>query len=201
MDATFLVDWPFGPVAGLVVGALLLFAGRRLFWFLVGAVGFLAGFYLAEQLLALDELWPALLVGILAGLAGAFLAVLLQRVAIGLAGFLVGGSAAVAVAEAAFGPQEGEWILFLVFGVLSAVILALVFEAALIVLSSLLGAAIVLDAAPVDGVEGVVPFLVLAALGMAAQSATRPRREGKRQRRRDRRRRRQVAQRQAERRD
>lgn len=175
MDAGFLVDWPFGPVAGLVVGALLLFAGRRLFWFLVGAVGFVAGFYLAGLWLGDEAGWLVLGIGLLVGIAGAFLAVLLQKLAIGIAGFLIGGSAAVQVAEAAFGPIQGDWILFLVFGILAAVLLVMVFEAALIVLSSLYGAALVLDAVPLEGVEGLLPFLVLAAVGMAAQAFTRPR--------------------------
>lgn len=187
MDVGDFVNWPFGPVAGLVVGSLLLFAGRRLFWFLVGAVGFLLGFYLAGLWLDLQPPWLALLAGLLVGIGGAFLAVLVQRAAIAVAGFLVGGSLAVRLAEAAFQPLEGEWLIFLIAGVASAVVLVLVFEAALIVLSSLFGAALVLDAVPLEGAEGALPFLILAAVGMAAQAFTRPGKdEAERERRRKR---------------
>jgi uncharacterized membrane protein YuzA (DUF378 family) len=62
----------------LVVGAILLFFGRRLFWLFVGAVGFLSGFELAEQLFGVEPGWVAFAVGLLVGGAAAVLAMFFQ---------------------------------------------------------------------------------------------------------------------------
>lgn len=179
---------PFGPVLALVLGALLLFAGRRLFWFAIGAVGFLAGFWAADRLLGLEETWLLLGVGILLGIVGAVLAVLLQRLAIALAGFLVGGGAGAWVAVEVFAaPEAAQWVAFAVVGLLAAVVAAFLFEAALIVITALLGAALVAQALPLGTLASSVVLLVLTALGIVAQAFTRPDREGHRKRRRHRR--------------
>jgi len=185
MDTALLIESPFTPWLGLLVGALLLFAGRRLFWFLVAAVGFLLGYQLASQWLGFEQLWVQLLVALVVGAAAAFLAVLLQRLAIGLAGFLIGGSAAAWIAGTAYGASAGvQWAAFVIGGILAAVVAGLLFDAALVVLSALLGASFVVQALPGLGVELVgagptVAFLVLAAVGMGTQAL------GGRRRRRD----------------
>lgn len=177
----FFADLPFGPVVALVVGALLLLAGRRLFWFAVGVVGFLAGFLLAARLLTGQQVWVELVAGLFAGLLGAGLAVLLQRFAVALAGFLVGGAGAAWIAESVLAVPEGAaWVVFVVAGVLCALVAALLFEGALIVISALLGAALVVDALSLAPTVAALAFLALAALGMAAQTFTRPRREERR---------------------
>ncbi len=173
----FLLESPFTPLVGALVGLVLLLAGRRLFWLLVGAVGFLFGFHLAQGWLGLDELWLRLAVAALVGIAGAFLAVLLQRLAIGIAGFLLGGAAAGWAAEVAFGLPEGAaWVAFFIGGIVAAVIAGFLFEFALIVLSSLLGASLIVQAAVAwPGVDlgataQAITFLVLTAVGLAAQA-------------------------------
>lgn len=187
METAWLIESPFTPLIGVLVGALLLFAGRRLFWFLVAAVGFLVGWHLASSWLGVEALWLRLLAGVLLGLAGGFLAVLLQKIAIGLAGFVLGGSAAAGLAETAFGAGEAaQWGVFVVAGIVAAVLAGLLFAAALVVLSALLGASFVVQALPGLGVElpasgPPVVFLLLAAVGMAAQALG-----GRRARRRER---------------
>lgn len=183
--AGLVTDLPFGPVVGLVLGALLLLAGRRLFWFAVGIVGFVAGFTLAARLFTGQEPWVELLAGIFAGLLGAGLAVLLQRFAVAVAGFLVGGAGAAWIAETAFAvPEAAGWVVFLVAGVVCALVASLLFEAALIVISALLGAAMVVDAVALGAPIAAVAFLALAALGMAVQTFTRPRERNRHRRRR-----------------
>jgi len=182
MDTALLIESPFSPLLGLLVGALLLFAGRRLFWFLVAAVGFLLGYQLASQGLGFEELWLQLLVAVVVGVAAAVLAVVLQRLAIGLAGFVIGGAAAAWFAGTAFGASVGvQWAAFVIGGLLAAVVAGLLFDAALVVLSALLGASFVVQALPGLGVElagsaPIVAFLVLAAVGMGTQALGRPRR-------------------------
>lgn len=181
-EAMFLIDSPFTPLVGALVGAVLLLAGRRVFWLLVAAVGFLLGVHLAQRWLGLDEIWLRLLVGALFGLVGAFLAVLLQRFAIAVVGFLLGGTAAGWVAETALSLPEGAaWIAFLVGGILAALVSGFLFEMALVVLSSLLGASLVVQAlAGVPSLDlsttgQVAAFVALTVLGLVAQ-ALQPRR-------------------------
>ena len=172
----WVIESPFGPWVGLLVGALLLFAGRRLFWFLVAAVGFLVGWHLAGEWLGLEEPWLRIGVALLAGIAGGVLAVLLQKIAIGIAGFVLGGTAAAWFAANALGAGTGvQWAAFVIAGIVAAIVAGLLFEAALVVLSALLGASFVVQALPGAGVEMPrtwlpVVFLVLAAVGMAAQA-------------------------------
>src|SRR3990172_7787956 len=79
------------PTVSLILGAILLILGRKLFWIFVGAIGFLVGFNPAAQYLAEQPIWVILLIAIVAGIIGSVLAVVLQRVATLVAGFLAGG--------------------------------------------------------------------------------------------------------------
>src|SRR5439155_24821137 len=72
----------------IVLGVLLLVAGRRLYWLFVGAVGFLIGMRIAERFFPQEGSWQYLLIVVLAGLAGVLLAMVIQRIAVLLAGAL-----------------------------------------------------------------------------------------------------------------
>lgn len=58
-------------------GGALLFLGRKLYWFFVGAVGFVVGLSLATQWLQGGSEIVILLVGIVIGVVGALLALVL----------------------------------------------------------------------------------------------------------------------------
>jgi len=74
----------------VLVGAFLLGFGRSLYWLFVGGVGFLAANTLASRLLEGSPRMLVLAIAVAAGLLGALLAILLQKFAVGLAGFLAG---------------------------------------------------------------------------------------------------------------
>jgi len=168
--------WPFGPTLAVVLGALLILFGRRLFWLAVGTVGFLAGFGLAGGWGA-DRGTVALVVGLLAGVLGAILAVILQRLAIGLAGFVVGGFLALGIAGALGYELGGFWWLVFLAGAISTAILAgYLFELALVLVTSVTGAALVTDALVPEGLAAVGAFLLLTALGVFVQSSAARRR-------------------------
>src|SRR3974377_1590177 len=88
------------PTIGILVGAAILLLGRKLFWLFVGAMGFVLGAEIATQVT--HEPVLILLVAIGLGILGALLAVLFQKVAVGLVGFFAGGRIAVALAAAFF---------------------------------------------------------------------------------------------------
>ena len=77
-------------IINLILGGGLLVAGRKLFWLFVGAAGFLTGIQLADRFWQGPELL-AIIIGLVIGIIFALLAIFLQGLVIGAAGFLIGG--------------------------------------------------------------------------------------------------------------
>jgi hypothetical protein len=134
-------------VMHLVVGVTLLSSGYKLFWLFVGSIGFAAGYSYAHELFSPESDLLVLFVAMIVGLVGALLAVFLQRVSIVLAGFLGGGYIALNILPL-LGIRTEELILSMAIlgGILGAGLLFLLFDWALILLSSLLGALLVVQA-------------------------------------------------------
>jgi hypothetical protein len=73
------------PTVGVLVGVAVLLLGRRLFWLFVGAIGFVFGAQIAAQFTHQPASSPVvLLVAIAFGIIGALLAIMLQKIAIGI---------------------------------------------------------------------------------------------------------------------
>jgi hypothetical protein len=129
----------------IVLGGVLLVLSRKLFWLFVGAVGFAFGVYLAQRLLPGLPEWAFLAAGLLLAFIGVGLAMTLQKLAIGLAGFIAGGWVAVwLLGLLAIDAGGFQWLVFIVGGILGAILLTALFEWGLILLSSLVGANLVL---------------------------------------------------------
>lgn len=80
----------------VVVGFLFLISGRRLFWLFVGCLGAVTGMLVMEPFIGNVD-WPVIVLVIaMAGVCGAVLAIVFQKGAVGLSGFLAGGYLAVA---------------------------------------------------------------------------------------------------------
>ena len=125
----------------ILVGFLLLVLGRRLYWLFVAAVGFLYGLELAPRLLPGQSQTMIVIIALGLALLGALLAVVATKVALGVAGFVTAGGIA-AVLLQHFAIDSGVIVLgiYIIAGVIGAVLFLLLFDAALIVLSSLAGA-------------------------------------------------------------
>lgn len=171
------LDGALTPVLALIVGAVLLVAGRRLFWLAVGAAGFVLALVVALRFLDPEPLWLLLVLALVAGVAGAVLAILLQRLAVALAGFLAGGWAGLAL-WIQLGGAEGWPALgaFLVAGLIVAIVAGAVFELALVVVSALIGALLVAGGIGADGLFGLALVAVLTVAGSLVQSSFRRRR-------------------------
>jgi len=161
----------------LIVGAALLIFGRKVFWLFVAGVGFLAGLYLSTQTIQLESGWAVLGVAVAGGLLGALLALVLQSVGVGLAGFLGGGYVAMTLVESLGWGQSlladlpyRSWVVFILGGILGAVLMGALFDWALIILSSGMGATLITQVAPVQGVEQGLIFVVLLAVGIVVQA-------------------------------
>src|SRR5437870_6801021 len=90
------------PILSVLIGAVILFFGRKLFWLCVAAVGFAAGVEVAPHLVHEPSAILSLSVAIVFSFIGALLALFLQKVAIAMAGFLASGPLTVAVVTSFF---------------------------------------------------------------------------------------------------
>lgn len=153
----------------LAAGVILLVAGRRVYWLLVGLVGFVLGYGLAAEFLH-GPYWLTLIAGLAAGLLASGLAVLFQRIALTVAGLLIGGLAVLWWAEQMnWGEPWWVWALALGTGLVGAVLTKEVFEMALMVLSSVFGATLVLEAVHLSGEQISPIFVLLVAAGIVIQ--------------------------------
>ncbi len=153
------------------VGVLLLLLGRRLYWLFVGGIGFIVGVSLATGLAHHRTDGTALLIGLGAGLLGIVLALVLQRLAIVIAGFLAGAWLGVELVRVVGAPVAGmPWIPALVGGVVGAILVGALFDTVLVILSSLVGAALLAQLLGGAPVMRAVVFLLLVLLGVAVQT-------------------------------
>jgi hypothetical protein len=161
------------PILSVLIGAVVLFFGRRLFWLCVAAVGFAAGMEVAPQLIHEPSPVLQLTIALFLGFIGAFLALLLQKVAIAVAGFLAGGKLAMALV-AAFISEGARYpgITFIVGGIIGAILLLSVFNWALIVMSAVVGAYLISHIVVLPPTGATLLFVGLAAIGVIVQAST-----------------------------
>jgi hypothetical protein len=154
----------------LVVGAVLLVAGRKLFWLLVAAIGFAIGAMLASRFFNGSEL-TMILAGLVLGAIFALLAIFLESIAIGVAGFLGGGYVLLSIAGI-LGLDRGgvwSWVIYAIGGVLGILLVAMLFKWALIIISSLVGASLVIAAFGLSAAVAGLIYLGLVIAGILIQ--------------------------------
>jgi len=185
-------------IAQIVVGLVMALFGRKLFWLFVAVGGFLVGWFFAPAIWdavrndAMPD-WARLVIGLVAAVILGFLAFKFTRIMVSVAGFFIIGAATVLAVDY-FGGDVAQgtrnfWIAFGVGGVVGAIVMALLFDWALIVLTALFGAAAAVDGilyfftpetptaadpAPAKWIEGVA-VAVLFVIGLVVQIATRRR--------------------------
>ncbi len=159
------------PIISGVIGVVVLLFGRRLFWLCVAAIGFAAGIEIAPHLANQPTPLLSLSFALVFGLVGALLALFLQKLAIGIAGFLAGGRLAIALVATFFVQYAThDWLVFIIGGLVGAVLLLAVFDWALILISSLIGAHLItrLITLPPTGLTLVFGGLVLCGIVIQA---------------------------------
>lgn len=168
-------------VLAIAVGAALLVFGRRLYWLALGGVGFFTGLWLAGQIFERSSSWVDLGLGFLLGIGGAVLAIFVQKLAIGIAGFVLGGASALWIAslfDPAILETPSPWLLAagIVGAVVGGAMASTLFEASLIAFSSLAGALLIASRSHLGSPRENWLFLILLAVGFLAQSHRRRRR-------------------------
>ena len=172
------------------IGVALLTYGRKLYWLALGGIGFFLGLWLASRFLEMRSTGLELGLGFLIGIFGAYLATAVQRLAIAVGGFFIGGALAYWTASWLAVPLEWQpgpwlWIAALAGAMFGTFFAAVLFEASLLALTALLGALLIAKASLVGPPQETWLFLILLCTGLLAQSvAPKGRQRGRSTRRR-----------------
>jgi hypothetical protein len=156
----------------VLVGAALLLLGRRLFWLLVGVVGFTFGYEYGAQVYQGASETLLFTVALAAGVVGAVLAYFVQRLMVAVAGFMVGARLAVMLGNTIHPiPSQEFWALtFLAGGIIGAALLVAVFDSALLFLSALFGASLIIETIDLPPYQKLALFLLLLVVGITVQA-------------------------------
>lgn len=159
-------------IINLVLGIVLLTTGKKLYWLFVGVVGFIIGLAAATQYVQLTPPWMVYVVAGGAGIVGALLAVFLQRLAIALVGFIVGGYGALHLSGLlAVDAEPIRWMAFIIGGIVGLLLVASLFDWALYILSAWAGATLVTESIGLQATVGLVVFFALFLLGIIIQAS------------------------------
>lgn len=156
-------------VFGMILGLLFLFAGRKFFWLFIGGMGCLVGINFATSLASPVDGFTVIILAVVLGILGAAFAVGFQWAAIVLAGFLGGGYFLMNIFSFWVGQTEFAWWLFLIGGILGILIVAMAFDGALIIITSLIGAMLIIEQLRIDEPFRSISFIVVLVLGILAQ--------------------------------
>jgi uncharacterized membrane protein YsdA (DUF1294 family) len=153
-----------------VAGVALLIMGRKLFWLFAAAIGFLFGMSIAQQLLPGQSQTIILLVALIIGGLGAVLAIMVQKIAISLAGFIAGGYL-VSLLVPALSINLGTylWLAVIIGGIIGAVLSSTMFDLALILLSSAIGASVITNHLTLPQPFPLVLLVALFIMGVVIQ--------------------------------
>jgi hypothetical protein len=157
-------------ILNLVLGIMLVLSGRKLFWLFVGGMGFVISFSLALQIFSGQPRWVLVLFSILIGIIGIFLTIYLEKAAVILGGFLAGAYLLASLVNVLNMGHTLGWLTYLVGGILGGLLVAALLEWSLIILSSLVGAVLVMGAVTIKpGLAVIAGFLIfLFGLGIQA---------------------------------
>ncbi len=154
----------------VILGVVALIASRQLYWLFVGIIGSVIGFVLATQFLQGQSDLIFLLVALGSGIVGMLLAFAVQEYAVTMAGFVAGGYLAYSLANALnLGIARFTWPVFIVGGLVGAVLIMLFFNWTLIILSSLTGATLIVQSTTFNQQTSLILLIALSILGIAIQ--------------------------------
>lgn len=168
-------------IAQILVGIVVLLVGRQLFWIFIGAVGFFIGVVFAPLLFGTAPDWLRLVMSLALGATFAALAIVIQKPMAVLAGFFAGGlfdMSVFALIGSGLGADERfgwfGWFVFITGGIVGAIAVFLLFDWAVIALSSMVGAGLIMNGVETFGqlppFIGIIIFVALVATGMWVQS-------------------------------
>jgi hypothetical protein len=154
----------------LVIGLILVLLGRKVYLISIGILGFLGGLYLFTSFIGAAHDWRSLLFALLFGTIGSLLAFALHKAAWLFGGFCGGGVLALYFNDATgFLRVDSPVVLFLIGGAAGALLFVLLLDWALIVVTTLTGAALITWQARLSGLAAPAVFAGLALAGLLIQ--------------------------------
>ncbi len=153
----------------LVGGGLILF-GRKLFWFFIGAAGFLGGLSAGQSLLEKQPFWYTWIMGAICAIILVIIVKLLKNIAFGIGGFILGAYLANGLLEIMnLNVGTLHWLILIAAGAIGAGLMLTLFDWALVILSSTVGALLISQSIPLKPPASQVIFFGLLILGMMIQ--------------------------------
>ena len=155
----------------VAVGFLLLVIGRRLYWLALAGLGFAVALHLSREYLFFETAQQELIVGVIAGLLGGILAVMAQRLAVRFAGLILGGWGSFYLVRV-FSPESDHLLaigLSVVGAALGFLFAAKVFDLALVLVTSIVGALLISQHLHLDPAVQAVVWLAFTLCGIAWQ--------------------------------
>ncbi len=155
-----------------LAGGLLLVAGKKLYWFVVGLSGAAAGLFISEVFFHPEGMLERVVIAVAIGAGFAILALILQKIMVGIAGFIAGGYLGITLFDTLQVQFiDWKWAVFLIGGLVGILLVKVLFDMALVIISSFAGASLILRAINIEGPKGLIVLLVLVLVGIVIQSA------------------------------
>lgn len=158
------------PGIAIGVGVALLLAGRKLFWFFVAAVGFVAAMELATRFFGSQNQNAVLVGSLVAGAIGAVCAIFVQKIAVSLAGAATGAYLLDQFLRTLPAYPDLGWVFLIAAAIVGALLMAVVFRWALMILTSLAGAHLIGQWLPLPRPWLAAAYAALVVIGVAVQS-------------------------------
>lgn len=154
----------------VVLGLILLFLGRKFVWLFVGAVGFVAGVYVAGLFFPAESEMFQLTVALIVGIIFGVLSIFLKKFIIGATGFVIGGYLAYIILGL-IGMEVSYifWLIAFAGGIIGVLLVAVIFDLAIMFLSSMVGAGILVTVLKLKDWVALSIFVVLIIAGMLFQ--------------------------------
>jgi hypothetical protein len=154
----------------LALGVAMLILGRKFFWLFTGGIGFYIGYTLAPKILPNQSENVILIVAVVLGLLGVFLAMLVKSAAIGIAGFAAGAYVVYSLIPMVnFDLGNYYWLVVIVGGVLGAILAGTMFDWALIILTAACGAMLISTTLNLSFPLSAIVLVVLFLIGLIVQ--------------------------------
>lgn len=154
----------------VVLGFVSLIGGAQLPWMFTGSAGYLAGIWLADVIGFNQSEWQVLAIASAVGLSAILITYYLRRLVVIITGFAAGGYIS-STLPAVMGWKTvlEDWQAILLVGTACAVILFLWYKLALILVTTLAGATVVVQHLSLAMVSKEALFVVLVVVGLTAQ--------------------------------
>ncbi|MCK4993697.1 MAG: hypothetical protein KAS13_01450 [Candidatus Omnitrophica bacterium] len=160
-------------IAYIILGIMLLMLGRKLFWLFSGAIAFIVGVEFIPMILPGQSSQAILIIALILSIIAIVLSFVVQKIGLGVAGFMAGGYVAMSIVnELKVTIPWLSWVLFGAGGIIGVVFTLILFDWALIVLSSLSGAFLIVQVAGFSLPLTKILFVLLAIIGIATQVAS-----------------------------